>query len=227
MSEVDNSSQSETSQAKPGQTLAFQAEVKQLLHLMIHSLYSNRDIFLRELVSNASDACDKLRFEAIADPALLEADSDLKIRVAFDKDARTITITDNGIGMSRDEAISHLGTIARSGTKEFFGQPDRRPEEGRQPDRPVRRRLLLRLHRRRPCHRAHHASRRSAGGEGVKWSCSMAGDTAGEYTVAKVDARRAAPKSCCTCARTRKNCCPASSCAASSAPTPTTSCSRW
>ena len=102
------------------ETLGFQTEVKQLLHLMIHSLYSNRDIFLRELVSNASDACDKLRFEAIADPALLESDSDLKIRVAFDKVARTITITDNGIGMSRDEAISHLGTIARSGTKEFF-----------------------------------------------------------------------------------------------------------
>ena len=110
--------------ATAAQTMNFQAEVKQLLHLMIHSLYSNRDIFLRELVSNASDACDKLRFESIADPALLENDSDLKIRVAFDKEARTITITDNGIGMSRDEAISHLGTIARSGTKEFFSSLD-------------------------------------------------------------------------------------------------------
>lgn len=104
------------------ETLGFQTEVKQLLHLMIHSLYSNKEIFLRELVSNASDACDKLRFEAINDAALFESDSDLKIRVQFDKDQRTITITDNGIGLSRDEAVEHLGTIAKSGTKEFFGK---------------------------------------------------------------------------------------------------------
>lgn len=104
------------------ETLGFQTEVKQLLHLMIHSLYSNKEIFLRELVSNASDACDKLRFEAINDAALFEGDSDLKIRVQFDKDQRTITITDNGIGLSRDEAVEHLGTIAKSGTKEFFGK---------------------------------------------------------------------------------------------------------
>jgi molecular chaperone HtpG len=102
--------------------MSFQAEVKQLLQLMIHSLYSNKEIFLRELISNASDAADKLRFEAIADSALYENDANLRIRVAFDKDARTITIDDNGIGMSRDEAVSHLGTIARSGTKEFFSQ---------------------------------------------------------------------------------------------------------
>jgi molecular chaperone HtpG len=102
------------------QTLGFQAEVRQLLNLMIHSLYSNKEIFLRELVSNASDAADKLRFEAIARPDLLEDDPDLKIRVAFDKDARTITIADNGVGMSRDEVISNIGTIARSGTREFF-----------------------------------------------------------------------------------------------------------
>jgi molecular chaperone HtpG len=104
------------------QTMGFQAEVKQLLHLMIHSLYSNKEIFLRELVSNASDACDKLRFEAIARPQLLGAGAELAIRVAFDKAARTITISDNGVGMSRDEAISHLGTIAKSGTREFFSQ---------------------------------------------------------------------------------------------------------
>ncbi|MBO9357453.1 molecular chaperone HtpG [Bordetella petrii] len=104
------------------QTLGFQAEVKQLLHLMIHSLYSNKEIFLRELVSNASDACDKLRFEAIDQPDLLEGDSDLAIRVDYDKNARTITISDNGIGLSRDEAIANLGTIARSGTREFFSQ---------------------------------------------------------------------------------------------------------
>ncbi len=104
------------------ETLGFQAEVKQLLHLMIHSLYSNKEIFLRELVSNASDACDKLRFEAIDQPALFEGDSELRIRVEFDAAERTITISDNGIGLSRDEAVSHLGTIARSGTKEFFSQ---------------------------------------------------------------------------------------------------------
>src|SRR5213592_4686172 len=104
------------------QTLGFQAEVKQLLQLMIHSLYSNKEIFLRELVSNASDAADKLRFEAINNDALYGNDHALKINVSFDQAARTITIADNGIGMSRDEAISHLGTIAKSGTKEFFGQ---------------------------------------------------------------------------------------------------------
>lgn len=104
------------------ETLGFQAEVKQLLHLMIHSLYSNKEIFLRELVSNASDACDKLRFEAIDDPDLLEGDAELRIRIDFDKDRRTITISDNGIGMSRDEAVANLGTIARSGTKEFFSR---------------------------------------------------------------------------------------------------------
>ncbi|MGZ8982570.1 MAG: molecular chaperone HtpG [Methylotenera sp.] len=100
--------------------MAFQAEVKQLLQLMIHSLYSNKEIVLRELISNASDAADKLRFEALADGSLYENDSELKIRVAFDKAARTVTVSDNGIGMSREEVISHIGTIAKSGTKEFF-----------------------------------------------------------------------------------------------------------
>src|SRR5882672_2368011 len=104
------------------ETLGFQAEVKQLLHLMIHSLYSNKEIFLRELISNASDACDKLRFEAIARPDLLETDTELRIQVAYDKGARTLTISDNGVGMSRDEVIQHLGTIAKSGTREFFAQ---------------------------------------------------------------------------------------------------------
>lgn len=104
----------------PKESMAFQAEVKQLLQLMIHSLYSNKEIVLRELISNASDAADKLRFEALANSALYENDSELKIRIAFDKEARTLTITDNGIGMSRDEVISHIGTIAKSGTKEFF-----------------------------------------------------------------------------------------------------------
>ncbi|MDO9193506.1 MAG: ATP-binding protein, partial [Undibacterium sp.] len=104
------------------QTLGFQAEVSQLLQLMIHSLYSNKEIFLRELISNASDAADKLRYEAINEASLFEDDAELKIKVSFDKTARTITIADNGIGMTRDEAIAHLGTIAKSGTKEFFGK---------------------------------------------------------------------------------------------------------
>lgn len=104
------------------ETMGFQTEVKQLLHLMIHSLYSNKEIFLRELVSNASDACDKLRFEAINNASLFEDNTELKILVTFDKEARTISIEDNGIGMSREDAIEHLGTIAKSGTKEFFGK---------------------------------------------------------------------------------------------------------
>src|SRR4029078_11724802 len=102
------------------ETLGFQAEVRQLLHLMIHSLYSNKEIFLRELVSNASDAADKLRFQAIAKPELYENDSELGIDVSFDAKARTITIADNGVGMSRDEVVANIGTIARSGTREFF-----------------------------------------------------------------------------------------------------------
>jgi molecular chaperone HtpG len=95
------------------QTLDFQAEIKQLLHLMIHSLYSNKEIFLRELISNASDAADKLRFEAINQAGLYENDSELHIQVSFNNDARTITIADNGIGMSREEVIYNLGTIAK------------------------------------------------------------------------------------------------------------------
>ncbi|HFD92389.1 MAG TPA: molecular chaperone HtpG [Gammaproteobacteria bacterium] len=102
------------------ETLDFQTEARQLLQLMIHSLYSNKEIFLRELISNASDACDKLRFEALTDDALYENDADLKVRVDYDKKARTITVTDNGIGMSRQEVMDHIGTIAKSGTRQFF-----------------------------------------------------------------------------------------------------------
>src|SRR5271157_3585552 len=102
------------------ETLGFQAEVTQLLDLMVHSLYSNKEIFLRELISNASDAIDRLRFDALSDETLNENDTDLKIHVAYDKDARTITVSDNGIGMSREEVIEHIGTIAKSGTREFL-----------------------------------------------------------------------------------------------------------
>ena len=104
------------------ETLGFETEVKQLLHLMIHSLYSNKEIFLRELISNASDACDKLRFEALSDDALYEGQQELKIELAFDKEARTLTLRDNGIGMSRQEVIDNLGTIAKSGTRAFLEQ---------------------------------------------------------------------------------------------------------
>ena len=110
------------STATARETLGFQTEVRQLLKLMIHSLYSNKEIFLRELISNASDAADKLRFEALEDPQLLADDPDLAIRIAADKDRKTLTLTDNGIGMSRDELIENLGTIARSGTAEFLQQ---------------------------------------------------------------------------------------------------------
>ena len=104
------------------ETMGFQAEVKQLLQLMIHSLYSNREIFLRELISNAADASDKLRFEALHNASLFENDSELNIRISYDKTSRSLTIVDNGIGMSRDEVINNLGTIAKSGTREFFSR---------------------------------------------------------------------------------------------------------
>ncbi|QUJ66560.1 molecular chaperone HtpG [Photobacterium sp. GJ3] len=111
---------SEQTLEKNKETRGFQSEVKQLLHLMIHSLYSNKEIFLRELISNASDAADKLRFRALSAPELYENDGELAVRLSFDEEAGTVTISDNGIGMTRDEAIEHLGTIAKSGTKDFF-----------------------------------------------------------------------------------------------------------
>jgi molecular chaperone HtpG len=172
--------------APNAQTLNFQAEVKQLLHLMIHSLYSNREIFLRELVSNASDACDKLRFEALDAPALFEGDSDLKIRIGFDKDARTLTIADNGIGMSREEVITHLGTIAKSGTREFFGQLT----GDQQKDAHLIGQFGVGFYSAFiVADKVTVLTRRAglAAGEGVKWECAMTGDTAGEYTVEAID----------------------------------------
>ncbi|MBW7859727.1 MAG: molecular chaperone HtpG [Rhodocyclaceae bacterium] len=173
-------------QASSAQTLNFQAEVKQLLHLMIHSLYSNREIFLRELVSNASDACDKLRFEALDRPELLEGEGDLGIRIAFDKDAKTVTVSDNGIGMSRDEVIANLGTIAKSGTREFFSQltGDQKKDAhligqfgvGFYSAFIVADRVTV-------------VTRRAglAASEGVRWECAMSGEDAGEYSVEAVE----------------------------------------
>ena len=110
--------------AKPSktETLGFETEVTQLLKLMVHSLYSNKQIFLRELLSNASDACDKIRFEALQDETLFEEDPELQIEVGYDVDKKTIMISDNGIGMSRDEVVQNIGTIAKSGTREFFSK---------------------------------------------------------------------------------------------------------
>src|SRR4029079_5520428 len=102
------------------ETLGLQTQVKQLLHLMVHSLYGNKEIFLRELISNASDACDKLRFEHAARGVSIDEDPEFRIRVSYDRAARTITVSDSGIGMSRQEVIDHIGTIATSGTQEFF-----------------------------------------------------------------------------------------------------------
>ncbi|HNI07869.1 MAG TPA: molecular chaperone HtpG, partial [Thiobacillaceae bacterium] len=171
------------------ETLGFQAEVKQLLHLMIHSLYSHKEIFLRELISNASDAADKLRFEALSDSALYESDPELKIRVGVDKEAKTITLRDNGIGMSRQEVIEHIGTIAKSGTREFFGKltgDQKRDAQligqfgvGFYSSFIVADRVTLTT--RRAGLTAEH---------GVRWECGMEGDNAGQYTletVAKAD----------------------------------------
>ncbi|MGO1618154.1 MAG: molecular chaperone HtpG, partial [Oceanisphaera sp.] len=110
------------SEAVHTETHGFQTEVKQLLNLMAHSLYSNKEVFLRELVSNAADAADKLRFKALSNSELYENEGDLRVRLILDADKKTLTISDNGIGMSRDEVIEHLGTIAKSGTKSFFGE---------------------------------------------------------------------------------------------------------
>ncbi len=175
-----------SAQAATAQTLNFQAEVKQLLHLMIHSLYSNREIFLRELISNASDACDKLRFEALDKPELFEGEGNLAIRIGFDKEARTISVSDNGIGMSRDEVITQLGTIAKSGTREFFSQLT----GDQQRDANLIGQFGVGFYSAFIVADRVTVLTRRAGlpaGAGVKWECSMSGDTAGEYTVDHVE----------------------------------------
>ena len=169
-------------QAQAPETLNFQAEVKQLLHLMIHSLYSNREIFLRELISNAADACDKLRFEAIDKPELFEGDGEPRIRVAFDAKAKTITVTDNGIGMSRDEVVANLGTIAKSGTREFFGSLT----GDQQKDAHLIGQFGVGFYSSFIVADKVTVSTRRAGlpaADGVRWECAMGGDDAGAYTV--------------------------------------------
>jgi molecular chaperone HtpG len=161
------------------ETLGFQAEVKQLLHLMIHSLYSNKEIFLRELISNAADAADKLRFEALADNALYESDPDLKIRISFDKAARTLTVSDNGVGMSRDEVVQNIGTIAKSGTREFF--------QSLTGDQAKDARLIGQFgvgfySSFIVADRVTLVTRRAGSKDAVRWECNMA-DGAGEYTI--------------------------------------------
>ena len=173
------------SQTATAQTHVFQAEVKQLLHLMIHSLYSNREIFLRELISNASDACDKLRFEALDNGALFENDPELQIRVGFDAAARTITVSDNGIGMSAEEVVSHLGTIAKSGTKEFFGKLT----GDRQKDANLIGQFGVGFYSAFIVADKVTVETRRAGlppEAGVRWSCSMSGDAAGEYSTEQI-----------------------------------------
>jgi molecular chaperone HtpG len=167
------------------ETLGFQAEVRQLLNLMIHSLYSNKEIFLRELVSNASDAADKLRFEALSDNSLYGADADLRIRVTFDKPARTITVSDNGIGMSREEVIQNIGTIAKSGTREFF--------EALTGDQAKDARLIGQFgvgfySSFIVADRVTLVTRRAGlpAGQGVRWECNMS-DGDGEFTIETVE----------------------------------------
>jgi molecular chaperone HtpG len=163
------------------ETLGFQAEVKQLLNLMIHSLYSNKEIFLRELISNAADAADKLRFEALSNNALYESDGELKIRISIDKAARTLTVSDNGIGMSRDEVVQNIGTIARSGTREFFesltGEQAKDAKLIGQFGVGFYSAFIV-------ADRVTLITRRAgrAASEGVRWECVMA-EGAGEYTI--------------------------------------------
>ncbi len=170
------------------ETLGFQAEVKQLLQLMIHSLYSNREIFLRELISNASDACDKLRFEALHNAALYEGagDAELKIRVGYDAAARTVSIADNGIGMSRDEVIQNLGTIAKSGTREFFS----RLSGDQQKDAHLIGQFGVGFYSSFIVADKVTVNTRRAGeqpGQGVRWECDMSADEGGMFTVEMID----------------------------------------
>ena len=168
------------------ETLGFQTEVKQLLQLMIHSLYSNREIFLRELISNASDACDKLRFEALHNAGLFEGDSDFKIRIAFDPAAKTLTIADNGVGMSREEVITNLGTIAKSGTREFFSQLS----GDQQKDASLIGQFGVGFYSSFIVADRVTVLTRRAGAEpnqGVRWNCDQGAEGTGEFSIEMID----------------------------------------
>jgi len=192
------------------ESFAFQAEVVQILDLMVHSLYSNKEIFLRELISNGSDAIDRLRLELLSQSELPEAEGPLRIRVSYDKDAGTITVADNGIGMSRQEVIEHIGTIAKSGTREFLQAltGDQRQDAsligqfgvGFYSSFIVADRVTLTTRR---------SGLTAADGARTRWRPSSS--------------RTGAPRSCCTCARARTTCSAATGCAASSRSTLTTS----
>src|SRR5256714_8562803 len=167
------------------EVLGFQAEVKQLLSLMIHSLYSNKEIFLRELVSNAADAADKLRFEALSNNALYESDPELNVRISVDKAARTLTVSDNGVGMSRDEVVQNIGTIARSGTREFF--------ESLTADQPKDARLIAQFgvgfySSFIVAERVTLLTRRAGlpASEAVRWECDM-DKAAGQYSIERAE----------------------------------------
>ena len=183
------------------QTLSFQAEVKQILHLVTHSLYSNKEIFLRELVSNASDACDKLRFEALDRPELFEDAPNLEVRVWYDDKAKTITIRDNGIGMSAEEAVQHLGTIAKSGTREFMAALEGEQKKDANLIGQFGVGFYSRLHRRRP-HHGGVAPRRAGRRPRRALEQRRHGRLRGRDHRAR---RRAAPTSSCTCAKARRN----------------------
>jgi molecular chaperone HtpG len=201
------------------ETLGFQTEVKQLLQLMIHSLYSNREIFLRELISNASDACDKLRFEALHNDSLYENASDLNIRVSYDKAARTLTISDSGIGMNRDEVIANLGTIAKSGTREFFTQLS----GDQQKDAHLIGQFGVGFYSAFIVSDKVSVLTRRAGekaDQGVRWNPTAAANSPSRWWTGQC----AVPRLRCICAKARTTCSPDTSCARSSRNIPTTSC---
>ena len=199
------------------ETRSFQAEVSRLLDIVAHSLYSEKEIFLRELISNASDACDRLRYAALTEPALAEGDADYRVVLTPIKSSRTLTIADNGIGMNHDELVENLGTIARSGTAAFVSQLSGDAAKGHEPDRPVRRRLLFRLHGGRQGRGAEPQGRRRArAGAG-----SPTARASSRSSPAECRARHHASR--CICARATTNISSRTGCGRSSRPIPTIS----
>ena len=185
-------------ESRPFEAQPFQADVAKLLHLMVHSVYSDKSVFLRELIANAADACERLRYESIANPALLGDDVKPRITLSLDADKRLLTVEDNGIGMSRDELAEALGTIARSGTRAFLDRMEaaqgNKAAEDTDSDRPIRRRLLFGLHRGGPC-RCDFAPRRV--GHGLAVEFRRQGHVHDRRRRAGGQRRAAARASCC------------------------------